>query len=160
MTVNVSIMSVLLSGFLAPLLWCSEGKSMARACADFNAERYGVPPELVHAIIEVESAWNPYAVSSKGAVGVMQLMPATAAAFGVRNRFRIEENVAAGVAYLSWLWLRFGGDLRLVTAAYFAGEDRISRWRLNYRSPEVCRYVAQVARVYRRERLETLRTQP
>jgi soluble lytic murein transglycosylase-like protein len=133
---------------------------MARICADFYAEQYGVPAELVHAIIEVESGWNPYAVSSKEAVGVMQLMPTTAAAFGVRNRFKIEENVAAGVAYLSWLCFRFRGDFRLVAAAYFAGEERISRWRLNYNSPEVCRYVAQVARVYRRERLETLRTQP
>jgi soluble lytic murein transglycosylase-like protein len=141
-------------------LWCSETKSRARICADFYAERYGVPSELVHAIIEVESAWNPYAVSSKGAVGVMQLMPRTAAAFGVRNRFQIEDNVAGGVAYLSRLWLRFRGDLRLVTAAYFAGEERISRSRLSYSSPEVCRYVAQVAQVYRRERLVTLRTRP
>ena len=144
--------------FFTSALWGSETKSVARICADFYAERYGVPRELVHAIIEVESAWDPYAVSSKGAVGVMQLMPRTAAAFGVRNRFQIEENVAGGVAYLSWLWLRFRGDLRLVTAAYFAGEEPISRSRLSYHSPEVCRYVAKVARVYRRERLETLQT--
>jgi soluble lytic murein transglycosylase-like protein len=146
--------------FFTSALWCSETKSVAQICADFYAARYDVPRELVYAIIEVESAWNPYAVSSKGAVGVMQLMPRTATAFGVRNRFQIEENVAGGVAYLSSLWLRFGGDLRLVTAAYFAGEERISRSGLSYSSPEVCRYVAQVARVYRRERVETLRTRP
>ncbi|MGH9631401.1 MAG: lytic transglycosylase domain-containing protein, partial [Bryobacteraceae bacterium] len=53
---------------------------------------------------------------------LMQLMPATAVMFGVHNRFRIEENIQGGVAYLSWLQRRFHGDLRLVTAAYFAGE--------------------------------------
>ncbi len=125
-------------------------------CADFYADRYGVPRELVQAIIEVESAWQPYAVSSKGAAGLMQLMPGTAATFGVRNRFRMEENVQGGVAYLAWLQKRFRRDLRLVTAAYFAGENAIAANGLTYGSPEVYRYVSQVARLYRRKRMEAI----
>ena len=71
----------------------------------------------------------------KGAAGLMQLMPATAVTFGVRNRFRMEENVQGGVAYLAWLQQRFRGDLRLVTAAYFAGENAIASHGLSYSSP-------------------------
>ena len=76
--------------------------------------------------------------------------------FGVRNRFCIEENIRGGVAYLSWLQQRFHWDLRLVTAAYFAGESRIASQSLSYNSPQVHRYVSQVARVYRRRRMEAL----
>ena len=130
----------------------------ALACANYYADRYGVPRELVHAVIEVESAWQPDAVSPAGAVGLMQLMPATAVTLGVRNRFLIEENVRGGVAYLARLMRRFQGDLRLVTAAYFAGENRIAVRGLSYRSPEVYEYVSRVAKVYRRKRLEALRS--
>src|SRR5260370_18170395 len=137
--------------------WCGDIRKTASICADFYADCYGVPRELGHAIIAVESAWQPYAVSSKGAVGLMQLMPATAATFGVRNRFHIEENVQGGVAYLSWLQQRFHGDLRLVTAAYFAGESRVAARGLSYSSPAVYRYVTQVAQVYRRDRMSALR---
>jgi len=135
---------------------CEHTRRLASICVDFYAHRYGVPRELVHAIIDVESAWQPHAVSAKGAVGLMQLMPATAVTFGVRNRFRIEENIQGGVAYLSWLQRRFHGDLRLVTAAYFAGESRIASQGLTYSSPQVHRYVSQVARIYRRRRLEAI----
>jgi soluble lytic murein transglycosylase-like protein len=136
--------------------WCDDTRRLASICADFYADRYGVSRDLVHAIIEVESAWQPHAVSTKGAVGVMQLMPATAVTFGVRNRFRIEENIQGGIAYLSWLQRRFQGDLRLVTAAYFAGESRIASQGLSYSSPQVHRYVSQVARIYRRRRMEAI----
>jgi soluble lytic murein transglycosylase-like protein len=137
--------------------WCDDTRRVASTCADHYADRYGVPRELVYAIIEVESAWQPYAVSSKGAAGLMQLMPATAAMFGVRNRFHIEENVQGGVAYLSWLQQRFHGDLRLVTAAYFAGENRIAPRGLSYSSPEVYGYVSRVAQVYRQRRMQAMR---
>jgi soluble lytic murein transglycosylase-like protein len=135
-------------------LWCDDMRRLASVCADSYADRYGVPRELVDAIIEVESGWQPYVVSAKGAAGLMQLMPATAVTFGVCNRFRIEENVQGGVAYLAWLEHRFHGDLRLVTAAYFAGENAIALRGLSYGSPEVYRYVSQVARLYRRKRME------
>jgi soluble lytic murein transglycosylase-like protein len=147
---------VLVAAWAPGLLWCGETRRLAEICADFYAGRYGVPRELVYAVIEVESAWEPFAVSSKGAAGLMQLMPATAMRFGVRSRFRMEENVQAGVAYLAYLQRRFRGDLRLITAAYFAGENAVASRGLSYRSPEVYRYVSQVARVYRRTRVESM----
>jgi soluble lytic murein transglycosylase-like protein len=116
--------------------------------ADYYAAVYRVPPELVHAIIEVESAWQPRAVSNKGAAGLMQLMPATAANFGVTNRFEIEQNIRGGVAYLARLLKLFNGDLRLVTAAYVAGEERILSVGLRYSNAEVFAYVSKVARLY------------
>ena len=69
--------------------------------ADYYATANRVPPELVQAIIEVESAWQAHAMSTKGAVGLMQLMPATAVTFGVTNRFDVQQNIRGGVAYLA-----------------------------------------------------------
>lgn len=119
----------------------------------YYAAAYRIPVELVAAIIDEESGWNPYAVSSKGAAGIMQLMPGTAARFGVRNRFRVDENIHGGVAYLAWLGRRFDGDLRLITAAYYVGEYPISRRGLDYSSPVVQGYVKRVARCYRARRM-------
>ena len=118
----------------------------------YYAALYRVPIELVEAIIDEESGWNPYAVSNKGAAGIMQLMPGTALRFGVRNRFRVDENIRGGVAYLAWLRWRFNGDLRLITAAYYVGEYPISRRGLDYSSPDVQGYVKRVASRYRARR--------
>jgi soluble lytic murein transglycosylase-like protein len=116
--------------------------------AESYATRYGVPFEFVAAIIDVESAWQPYVVSDAGAAGLMQLMPATAYRFVVRNRFRIEENIQGGVAYLAFLMQEFR-DLRLVAAAYYAGERRIAKVGLKCADPDVTRYVSAVQRAYR-----------
>lgn len=124
--------------------------------AEYYAAAYRVPRDLVMAIIDEESAWNPYAVSEKGAVGLMQLMPQTALRFGVRNRFRADENIRGGVAYLAWLSREFGGDLRLVTAAYYVGEDPISRRKLDYSSADVQGYVKHVAKRYRERRTQAV----
>jgi len=110
---------------------------------------------LVHAIIEIESGWRLDAESPKGAVGLMQLMPATAAAFGVRNRYDVRQNIRGGVAYLAHLVRRFRGELRLVVAAYFVGESRIVVRGLRYSKPEVFHYVRRVGRLYRNRRLGT-----
>jgi len=126
---------------------------------EYYAAAYRVPVELVEAITDEESAWNPYAISSKGAAGIMQLMPETAIRFGVHNRFRVNENVHGGVAYLAWLRQRFGDDLRLVTAAYYVGEDPISARGLAYSSLDVQGYVTRVARRYRSRRLLGARLQ-
>ena len=115
----------------------------------FYAARYRVPLELVEAIIDEESGWNPLLVSPKGAAGIMQLMPQTALRFGVRNRFHVEENIRGGVAYLAWLSGRFGGDLRLISAAYYVGEEAIAARGLAYSSPDVQAYVLRIARHYR-----------
>ena len=87
----------------------------------------------------------------------MQLMPATAQRFAVVNPFNIEQNIRAGVEYLAVLNRLFKGDLRLVLAAYTAGEGRIIRRRLAYSQPEVLDYVQKVARLYRKKREERFR---
>ena len=123
-----------------------------RIYARLYALEAGIPPAWVLAVIQAESAWNPVAVSPKGAMGLMQLMPATARRFGVRNPFDPEQNIRGGVAYLAFLHKEFKGDMRLATAAYCAGEGRIRQRGLDYSNREVCRYVATVARLYRRLR--------
>ena len=128
--------------------------------ADYYATVYQVPPELVHAIIEIESGWQPHAISNKGAAGLMQLMPATALAFGVTNRFDVEQNIRAGVAYLAHLMSLFNGDLRLVTAAYATGENRILWAGLRYSNAEVFQYVSKVAHLYQQKRLRRLQMEP
>jgi soluble lytic murein transglycosylase-like protein len=89
----------------------------------------------------------------------MQLMPATAATFGVTNRFDIEQNIRGGVAYLARLLKLFDGDLRLVAAAYLTGENRILPTGLAYSNAEVYRYVRNVARLYREKRLKRPQTE-
>jgi soluble lytic murein transglycosylase-like protein len=84
-------------------------------------------PDLLRAVIVVESGFNSRAVSKRGAVGLMQLMPATANRFGVSNPFDPRENVHAGARYLKFLIDRFGQNVRLALAAYNAGEDAVER---------------------------------
>jgi soluble lytic murein transglycosylase-like protein len=119
--------------------------------ADAYADHYGVPRALVHAIIEQESAWNPLAISKKNAVGLMQLMPATATMYGVGNRFSVIENLRGGVQYLSELLIAFRGDMRLAVAAYYCGPSHILQKGLAYRNSAVLAYVEAVRARYRRE---------
>ena len=120
-------------------------------CASYYARQYDVSPALVRAVIQVESSWQPGVVSSKGAMGLMQLMPATAEHFGVTHPFYIHENVRGGVAYLAELQKLFHGDLRLVIASYVAGEKPILARGLVYSSEEVYTYVQRIAQQYRAE---------
>jgi soluble lytic murein transglycosylase-like protein len=84
-------------------------------------------PNLLRAVIVVESGFNSRAVSKRGAVGLMQLMPATATRFGVSNPYDARQNVHAGARYLKFLMDRFGHDVRLALAAYNAGEEAVER---------------------------------
>lgn len=126
-------------------------REYSERCADYYAKMYGVSPALVRAIIQTESAWQPGVVSQKGAMGLMQLMPATAEHYGVTHPFYIHENIRGGVAYLAELLALFRGDLRLVVAAYAAGERPIIARGLDYSSPEVYGYVKKIAQQYRVE---------
>ncbi|MFQ5723656.1 MAG: lytic transglycosylase domain-containing protein [Terriglobia bacterium] len=90
------------------------------------ARENSIDPLLIHAIIQVESAWNPRARSRKGALGLMQLMPATGARFGVRNFFDPKQNVTGGVRYLRFLLDRFDNNPELALAAYNAGENAVA----------------------------------
>ena len=119
--------------------------------ASAYAGHYGVPMPLVRAIIGQESNWQPCAVSSKGAMGLMQLMPKTARRLGVRDACNINQNLAGGIRYLAQLMEQFHNDLRLVTASYYAGEDVIAQRGLAYRSPDVLAYVCRVRKLYLRE---------
>jgi soluble lytic murein transglycosylase len=112
------------------------------------AVQYRVPPEMIAALIDVESRWNPHALSNKGAMGLMQLMPATARRFGAFQPFDAEQNIAAGTRYVTTLMWEFRGDLRLVAAAYYAGDYWIGKKRLNYQNPDVLAYVQAVRRRY------------
>jgi soluble lytic murein transglycosylase-like protein len=91
------------------------------------AARHHVDPNLVRALVKVESNFNPRAVSNKGAMGLMQLMPATAKMYDLRNPFDAAQNVDAGVRHLKGLLENFGGDVRLSLAAYNAGQGAVER---------------------------------
>jgi soluble lytic murein transglycosylase-like protein len=92
-----------------------------------HARRHGIRQSLVRAVIQVESAFNPQAMSNKGAMGLMQLMPATAREFGVRNAFNPAENVRGGVAYLRQLLDRYDNNEQLALAAYNAGPGAVDK---------------------------------
>jgi soluble lytic murein transglycosylase-like protein len=89
---------------------------------------YGVDPALIKAVIKTESDFDPYAVSNKGASGLMQLIPDTATRFGVTDVFDPKANIYGGTQYLSWLMTYFKGDLELVLAAYNAGEHAVEKY--------------------------------
>lgn len=108
---------------------------------------YNVDPLLVHAIIHVESRYNPFAISPKGAEGLMQLIPSTARRMGVGNAFDSRQNIEGGIKYLQQLQTRFD-DLRLVLAAYNAGENAVARWGGIPPYTETQEYVYKVGRRY------------
>jgi soluble lytic murein transglycosylase len=112
------------------------------------AERYGVPMKLVSAVIRAESGFNPRAVSPKGAQGLMQLMPTTAATLGVRNSFDPRQNIDGGVRHLRGLIDRFPNNLPLAIAAYNAGEKAVQQYRGIPPYPETQDYVTKVLYFY------------
>jgi soluble lytic murein transglycosylase-like protein len=109
-----------------------------------------VEANLLRAVIVVESGFNSHAVSKRGAVGLMQLMPATASRFGVSNPYDPKENVHAGARYLKFLMDRFGQNMRLALAAYNAGEEAVDR-NGGQIPPftETMAYVPKVLKIYR-----------
>jgi soluble lytic murein transglycosylase-like protein len=139
---------VLLLFAVLPCARAQPDTSQAERYVRRYAAHYRVPPELIAALIDVESRWNPRAISDKGAMGLMQLMPATARRYGAIHPFEIEENIAAGTRYVTALMWEFHGDMRLVSAAYYAGDRWIQVKQLNYNSPDVVAYVEAVRQRY------------
>ena len=124
------------------------------------AKRYNLTPGLIQAIIKIESSFNPFAISERGAMGLMQLMPETAKEMNVESPFEAEENIMGGSRYLRKLHDLFAGDLQLVLAAYNAGPNRIleNNHRIP-RIPETEEYVKKVLQEYGRIRENALAIQ-
>ena len=135
------------------------------AIIEAEAKSAGVEPNLLRAVIVVESGFNSRAVSKRGAVGLMQLMPDTATRFGVSNRYDPQQNVRGGALYLGFLLHRFGQNVRLALAAFNAGEDAVER-NSGQIPPfnETLEYVPRVLKVYQalteRQRQTTLAALP
>lgn len=114
-----------------------------------KARKYDIDPSLVYAVIKAESNGNPYAVSRKGAKGLMQLMPVTANDLRVGNPFDPEENIDGGTKYLRYLIDKFNGDLVLALAAYNAGPERVEKtWSVPYIA-ETKQYIKRVLSLYK-----------
>jgi soluble lytic murein transglycosylase-like protein len=122
----------------------AQSRAEAEYYADAYATHYGVPKDFLRALITQESDWRRCAVSPKGALGLMQLMPATAVLMHVEDSCDMKQNLSAGVRHLSYLLRRFDGDLRLAAAAYYAGERAISRCGLACTNEEVVAYVEKI----------------
>lgn len=124
----------------------SDRARMYESIIEEHARLNDVRPDLVRAVVQVESAFNPYALSPKGAQGLMQLMPATAHQFGVKNAFNPEENVRAGVAYLRQLLDRYQNNETLALAAYNAGPGAVDKYDQNVPPyAETRNYVARIS---------------
>ncbi len=114
------------------------------------ARKYDIDAQLVRAVISVESNFNVQAISRAGAQGLMQLMPATAAHYGVADPFDPEANIEGGIRFLKDLWHRYQGDVNRVLAAYNAGENAVKRYGGVPPYPETQRYVVRVLALYNR----------
>jgi soluble lytic murein transglycosylase-like protein len=135
----------------------SDGGSLWRRAAGkwadllaVTASRHDVDPALLTAVAHVESSFDPQAVSPKGAQGMLQLMPATAERFGVRDSFDVAENVDGGARYLRWLLDKFEGNAELAVAGYNAGENAVDRYQGIPPYAETRTYVARVMNQFNR----------
>jgi Transglycosylase SLT domain len=122
-----------------------------RALVDTISRNHGVDPALVRAVIKTESNFNRFAVSNKGALGLMQLIPDTGRRYGVRDFFDPQQNVDGGVRYLRFLLDKFNGNLDLSLAAYNAGENLVERLGRVPPIPETTTYVHKIRAIYKQK---------
>ena len=114
-----------------------------------KSSKYKIEPAIIRAVITAESNWNPVAVSNRGAIGLMQLMPSTAKDMQVVNPFDPEENIEGGARYLRHLLNRFNGDIELALAAYNAGPARVEKSGGIPPIPETEKFVKKVLSIYK-----------
>ena len=129
----------------------SEAKKWIIELVDTIAVLHQIDPKLVLAIIAVESNFNVKAQSPKEAIGLMQLIPGTADRFNIKNAFDAAQNIKGGVKYLRWLLSYYHGDIRLVAAAYNAGERTVDRYKGVPPYPETRNYVKRVMELYQQQ---------
>lgn len=127
-----------------------KGRPEVEAIVKRLAPSYKIDPQLVMALIAVESSFNPKAVSPKMAQGLMQLIPETAERFGVQRVFNPVDNIKGGLAYLRWLMAYFQGEVHLVLAAYNAGERAVERYRGIPPYEETRNYVRRITSMYKK----------
>ncbi|MFC2158183.1 lytic transglycosylase domain-containing protein [Acidobacteriota bacterium] len=131
--------------FINPGLLASTGgqvkyDSLVRSLSD----KHGVSSQLVHSIIKAESNYNPFAVSSKGAKGLMQLMPGTAKDYGVSDVYDPEENIEAGIKHIKFLLTKYSRNLNMALAAYNAGPEAVEKYNGIPPYPETQKYIAKI----------------
>jgi len=144
------------SGSEVPIFYSNKVDAYSGAIQE-ACSKHGVDGNIVKAVIQVESNYNPWAVSPKGARGLMQLMPATAARYGVQDIHDPRQNIEGGVRYLKDLLLLFNNDLRLVLAAYNAGEKAVQRYNNDVpKYVETQNYVRKVLALYNGETTYTV----
>ncbi|MCX6568840.1 MAG: transglycosylase SLT domain-containing protein [Candidatus Aminicenantes bacterium] len=119
------------------------------------ADKYRIDPTLVHIIIRAESNYDSFAISDKGAMGLMQLMPATAKQYGVNNVFDSAQNIEGGIRYLGELVRLYDGQTRLVLAAYNAGQEAVRKYKGIPPYPETKAYIAGIMKSYQKPSVRT-----
>jgi soluble lytic murein transglycosylase-like protein len=128
----------------------SEMPAPLKTLVDNIANTHGVDPALVRAVMKTESNFNRFAVSPKGAMGLMQLIPATGKRYGVQDFFDPQQNVDGGVRYLRFLLDKFNGNIDLSLAAYNAGENLVQRLGRIPAIPETTNYVRKIRAIYKK----------
>ena len=156
-TVRAAVSVILIWGWV-PFLG-AQSQDVGRKTYDYVvqkvAQKQGVEPDLIHAIIRAESNYNSLAVSEKGAIGLMQLMPATANAYGVNNFYDPEENIEGGTKYLKDLIKLYNGKTNLVLAAYNAGQEAVKKYKGIPPYPETRNYISRVQASFRKANIRT-----
>ena len=136
--------------FLATaFVFATGGQSRYDSLIRSIAAKYSLSASLVHAMIKAESNYNPYAVSSKGAKGLMQLMPETVLDYGVDNPYDPEKNIEAGIKHLKNFLSSYDGDLKLALAAYNAGPEAVKKYNGVPPFPETQRYIKKIQAAFK-----------